>query len=29
MFRMTTSACIDAPVGVVWAHLARLDQIHR
>lgn len=28
MFRMTTSACIDAPVDVVWAHLARLDQIH-
>lgn len=27
MFRMTSSACIDAPVDIVWAHLARLDQI--
>ena len=28
MFKMTTSACIEAPADVVWAHLARLDQIH-
>ena len=28
MFRMTTSACIEAPADVVWAHLARLDQVH-
>ncbi len=28
MFRMSASACIDAPAGVVWAHLARLDQLH-
>jgi hypothetical protein len=28
MFRMTASACIEAPAEVVWAHLARLDQIH-
>jgi hypothetical protein len=25
---MTKTACIEAPVDVVWAHLARLDQIH-
>ena len=28
MFRMTKTACIDAPADVVWAHLSRLDQIH-
>ncbi len=28
MFRMTNSACVDAPVDVVWEHLRRLDQIH-
>ena len=28
MFHMTTSACVEAPIEVVWAHLARLDQIH-
>ena len=28
MFRMIKSACIEAPASVVWAHLARLDQIH-
>jgi ligand-binding SRPBCC domain-containing protein len=27
MFKMTTSACVEAPADVVWAHLARLDQI--
>jgi hypothetical protein len=27
MFRMKKSACVEAPVDVVWAHLARLDQI--
>lgn len=28
MFHMTKSACIEAPASVVWAHLARLDEIH-
>ncbi|MEK7863590.1 MAG: SRPBCC family protein [Chloroflexota bacterium] len=28
MFRMTTSACIEAPADVVWAHLARLEPVH-
>lgn len=28
MFRMTKSACVEAPASVVWAHLSRLDQIH-
>jgi ligand-binding SRPBCC domain-containing protein len=28
MLRMTKTACVDAPLGVVWAHLARIDQIH-
>lgn len=27
MFRMTKSACVEAPVDVVWKHLAQLDQI--
>ena len=25
---MKTSACVEAPVDVVWTHLARLDQIY-
>ena len=25
---MKSSACVDAPVHVVWAHLSALDQIH-
>lgn len=28
VFTMTSSACVDAPADVVWAHLAQLDQIH-
>lgn len=28
MFRMTSSACVEAPVDVVWRHLSALDQIH-
>ena len=28
MFRMNSSACVEAPVDVVWDHLRRLDQIH-
>lgn len=27
MFTMKTSACIEAPATVVWAHLAQLDRI--
>jgi ligand-binding SRPBCC domain-containing protein len=28
MLKMTQSACVEAPVSVVWDHLSRLDQIH-
>ncbi len=28
MFRITNTACVEAPAHVVWAHLARLDAVH-
>lgn len=28
MFKMKMSACVHAPVDVVWAHLSQLDRLH-